>query len=227
MAQPRRHHRVLKHPRICRECGGPLPADRVQQPVYLCSDECRRNRKNRPRRAPRFQITCVVCQAIVETADGQQRYCSLECRRIRRRVRGLRVCRYCEVPFVPTHARHFSCSTRCNRAQHYRENRDRYVSQARERKAHVRHVRVETFTGLEIFERDGWVCGICREPVDAELVAPSLMRRSLDHVIPIARGGLHSRANVQLAHLLCNLRKNDRILEQKGDHDALEADRAG
>jgi 5-methylcytosine-specific restriction endonuclease McrA len=35
------------------------------------------------------------------------------------------------------------------------------------------------------------------------------MRASLDHITPIARGGGHTRDNVQCSHWLCNARKSD------------------
>ena len=54
-----------------------------------------------------------------------------------------------------------------------------------------------------VFERDGGVCGICDGAVD-----PADWH--LDHRQPIARGGLHCYANVQVAHPLCNMRKRDK-----------------
>lgn len=33
---------------------------------------------------------------------------------------------------------------------------------------------------------------------------------SLDHVIPMSKGGAHSYANTQLAHWLCNVTKGNR-----------------
>jgi hypothetical protein len=81
---------------------------------------------------------------------------------------------------------------------------------------HRRRVRLEgngpceVFADLEIFKRDGWRCGLCGEPVDPSLCYPDPMSASLDHVHPIAKGGGHVRANVQCAHLRCNLSKRDR-----------------
>ncbi|MGV8973360.1 MAG: HNH endonuclease [Rhodoglobus sp.] len=40
------------------------------------------------------------------------------------------------------------------------------------------------------------------------------MRRSLDHIIPLARGGWHAMDNVALAHLRCNITKHAKILDR-------------
>lgn len=69
---------------------------------------------------------------------------------------------------------------------------------------------VEKFEPIEVFERDGWLCGICGSFVDATLIWPHPQSPSLDHVIPLSRGGPHSRANTQLAHLSCNVKKGAR-----------------
>lgn len=69
----------------------------------------------------------------------------------------------------------------------------------------------ERFGRLEIFERDGWVCGICGETVDKDLPFPDPMSASLDHVHPLAHGGAHSRNNTQCAHWLCNSRKGAQV----------------
>ena len=78
----------------------------------------------------------------------------------------------------------------------------RRTRRARERGAYVELV-VEAF----IIERDAGLCGICKEPVDFAQVAPHPRSPSLDHIIPLARGGTHEPAYVQLAHLGCNKRK--------------------
>jgi len=44
-------------------------------------------------------------------------------------------------------------------------------------------------------------------PVDAELRFPDPLSASLDHVLPLARGGRHTRENVRLTHLRCNVRR--------------------
>lgn len=79
----------------------------------------------------------------------------------------------------------------------------------RDRQATRRARQVDQFDehvdGVVVFERDRGVCGICGEVID-----PSYF--DLDHVIPLAKGGRHSYANIQLAHPLCNIRKGVRLI---------------
>lgn len=65
----------------------------------------------------------------------------------------------------------------------------------------------EKFTRSEIGERDGWTCGICDLPVDKTLRWPDRMSPSLDHIVPLSRGGLHARANSRITHWICNVRR--------------------
>lgn len=68
----------------------------------------------------------------------------------------------------------------------------------------------DNFTALDIFERDKWVCGICRKKIDRSLRYPHRMSATLDHVVPVIEGGIDSRANVRPAHLSCNSSRNHR-----------------
>jgi hypothetical protein len=80
---------------------------------------------------------------------------------------------------------------------------------------HGRRVRlgaavVERFDPEEVYERDGWICQLCGTSVDRKLAWPDPASRSLDHILPLVADGSHSRANTQLAHWICNVRKGAR-----------------
>ena len=63
-----------------------------------------------------------------------------------------------------------------------------------------------------VYLRDGWKCQICKKRVDKEFKWPDPMFASLDHIIPLSKGGTHTYNNVQLVHLKCNLRKYNNIV---------------
>lgn len=68
-----------------------------------------------------------------------------------------------------------------------------------------------TFFRIDIYNRDKWICQICKKPVEKNLSFPNPKRASLDHIIPLSRGGTHESGNVQLAHLSCNTSKGNRV----------------
>lgn len=102
------------------------------------------------------------------------------------------------------------CSPACFEADRHRAN----WKHLNARRARLRKAFVESFDRVEIFERDGWICGICREPIDPAAAYPDPRSASLDHIIPVSRGGMHSRANAQASHLTCNVHKGVTLTEE-------------
>jgi 5-methylcytosine-specific restriction endonuclease McrA len=70
----------------------------------------------------------------------------------------------------------------------------------------------ERFEPVEVFTRDGWVCGICGGGVDPDLAWPDPMSASVDHKVPLSKGGSHTLGNAQCAHLSCNIKKSDSLV---------------
>ena len=101
---------------------------------------------------------------------------------------------------------------RCDecRAAHLR----RIAPYGHARRARIRGAIAENFDPREVFDRDGWVCGICDLPVDGSLAWPDPGAATLDHIVPISKGGAHVRANTQCAHFYCNNVKGDRPAEE-------------
>lgn len=69
----------------------------------------------------------------------------------------------------------------------------------------------------ELFERDNGICGICGKPCDWSdytiqdgAIVVGYDYPSVDHIIPLNKGGSHTWDNVQLAHKYCNSYKSDR-----------------
>lgn len=71
---------------------------------------------------------------------------------------------------------------------------------AQSRRARLRGAFVEPVDPATVFARDSGICGICGHAVGTD-------RWEIDHKVPLALGGHHSYANVQLAHMACNRSK--------------------
>jgi hypothetical protein len=63
----------------------------------------------------------------------------------------------------------------------------------------------EVVSAEEVFKRDGYRCQICGTKTRGKF--PALTSPSLDHIIPLSKGGEHSYLNVQCACFGCNSRK--------------------
>lgn len=69
---------------------------------------------------------------------------------------------------------------------------------------------------ISLYDRDKGICHLCgakcdlddKEEIDGVIICGNSYP-SIDHVIPLAKGGLHSWDNVKLAHRLCNSIKAD------------------
>ena len=128
-------------------------------------------------------------------------------------------CRNCKQPWVDYNLRQ-SCSDECsdvlhgtsrrkaklrrkalNESQGLPRNYGRSAHRSRAKKYGVAHE--SGITPLSIFEASGWICQLCFGYVDPR-EGTGIWRPTLDHVIPMARGGAHVRENLQLAHMICN-----------------------
>ena len=65
------------------------------------------------------------------------------------------------------------------------------------------------------------VCGICGKPVDFSFKYPHPLSPTVDHIIPVSKGGHPSDlANLQLAHRWCNRAKSNKLIDPvKADAD--------
>ena len=58
------------------------------------------------------------------------------------------------------------------------------------------------------------ICGICGKPVDFSYRNPHPLAPTVDHIIPVTKGGHPSDlSNLQLAHRCCNRQKSDKLLD--------------
>jgi len=82
------------------------------------------------------------------------------------------------------------------------------------KRTRARHHRIkrERYTLAEIAKRDRYYCQLChpKRRVAMTKAVPHPKAPTIDHVVPLGAGGADTKANVQLAHFLCNSRKSNR-----------------
>jgi len=177
----------LKH---CKVCG-----KEILKRGCFCSRECRL------KDARDYYYSNHV--AILERA--KVRYITIErSRRIGKHVNQQRKCEWCGELFAPKYGdkRRSYCSATC-------QKRSERLAKHSSEWAHLRDKverEGERFKVQDIYIRDKWICQICHRKVEQRLKYPHPKSASLDHIIPIASGGAHTRQNVQLAHLDCNVK---------------------
>lgn len=121
-----------------------------------------------------------------------------------------RICRRCGKEFEcsPGHNKKY-CSRSCQR------NSNDVVSGAKKRRESI--IVVDKDISLRrLYERDNGICHICGRATDwndyVVINGKKCSKKnypSIDHIKPVAHGGVHSWGNVALAHIACNARKCD------------------
>lgn len=177
----------------------------------FCSDKCKylfyKKREFSDRR-------CKECNKKLN--HYQRIYCSKKCMNDSVRIHSYK-CDYCHNKFTGQKDRaNKFCSRECfykaigANPKEFKYNS--YLTDASSiKRAKYYRVRYEKIELLEVFERDQWKCGICHEKVDNSIVWPDKKSVSLDHIIPLSKGGTHTYDNVQCSHLGCNIKKQNHL----------------
>lgn len=210
----RKDPRAKNRKKQCQYCNKEFIDNTKFNKLKYCSKKCHElwMKEN-----PRHTKICPVCGKEYKSNRKEQKYCSKECTFLNLMVEPNSVCLCCGEKFRKQkhHSGKF-CSRNCfikytgineiSKAK-YKSNLTDASSIKRCKKYKVKY---ENIDPLEIFERDKWICGICGEKIDKTLNYPDKMSATLDHIIPLSKGGTHTRENVQASHGVCNFSKGNR-----------------
>lgn len=203
---------------VCQWCGKSFKRG-TSSPGKYCGNRCS---SNGTKWTGKFTVlvpkACATCGLHMSYRPIRRKYCSDECaKKHGRKTYPCRPCNTCSKSYVPTRPNVVTCGDRhCQRWWQLNSPgaRAAKVRGKARRRAREKGAVLEQFHNWEIFERDDWICYLCDKPVDKVLVAPEPTAPTLDHVVPLARGGGHTRANTRCAHFICNCRKRDLLLDQ-------------
>lgn len=172
--------------------------------IYCAMHACRLARGSPAGLEPQRKF-CLQCGTRLQ--QGRSKYCSHQCCvRYLRRTPQQRSCIVCGSRFVTWH-RGTICSPKCKKENYQINNNRRRVREAAA-------ATNEKFSREEIFKRDRWRCQICGGRVDRKAKPHTPLAPTLDHIVPLSKGGVHSRVNSQCAHFRCNAKKHTRTLGQ-------------
>lgn len=107
-------------------------------------------------------------------------------------------CPHCGVEFQARKLTQRFCSEKCNSAAHHLKRGNGRLGPGRRREIERAY----------IIERDGGRCHLCGKVCEVAEI-------HLDHVVPLARGGDHSAANLRVACATCNLSKGARAVGEQ------------
>lgn len=104
-----------------------------------------------------------------------------------------------------------TCSTECAKAR-----KNRLAKERKDKRLNDTNIVDKDISLKTLYKRDKGICYICGGKCDfkdhirdGRNFTSGANYPSIDHIIPIARGGKHSWDNVRLAHHLCNAKKSD------------------
>jgi hypothetical protein len=202
-----------------------------------CGCEIQKNPgKGRPRKwcvvcvseyriTPKTMQRCLCCKR--EFVARKRRFCSSQCCN---RCHAINVyyknCPCCEKLFATNQKSATCCSNSCKTTWRFAKKHgsyDAWLTAKRQRRSGASHiVRAKKYgvayqyvNKINVFERDDWKCGICGMTVDRESRFPDHRSASLDHVVPLSKGGSHTYENVQCSHYGCNHSKRDKCQGQE------------
>lgn len=137
---------------------------------------------------------CVSCGDLFTRDTRQRKYCTPECGhkfRYRNNVE----------------------AAKAYTRQWQKNNPDRARMIRKRRKALLKNATVEVFCFDDVKAKSRDMCYLCGDHIDYSLEYPHKRSPSLDHVVPLSKGGDHSLENCEMTHLECNLEKGTKILD--------------
>lgn len=173
-----------------------------------------------------FTRNCKWCLTNFQTHYKDKIYCNRQCKETAKKSRkqmknttGIEVpsgsirhwvktiyikwCKNCN-EVVNTHrAWQLYCDRTCS--DMWKQTRSRQAQVKRFKKASAPNIVARLY-----YKHDG-LCGICKQTINLTIKHPHKMSLSIDHILPISKGGNNFQSNLQPTHLICNLLKSDNI----------------
>ena len=175
----------------CIRCGNVIIRQRSTARRYETQcDKCKEARASEQEKAQSVRMMCGVLNALAEYKKPKK-------------------CEYCGKEYHSQYLNAKYCSKRCKRKATGKDN-----ASIRKRCKKYGVYYDPTVTRKRVLERDNYTCQICGKicnPDDTTWGTFGPDFPTIDHVIPLAKGGTHTIENTQCACAMCNSYKRDLI----------------
>lgn len=94
-----------------------------------------------------------------------------------------------------------NATRRKKHAKKRRTNKITYVEMMK--MSSIQETKTRQFIKRQLISRDGAVCAICGKPIN------NMKDCTIDHIVPVSKGGQTIVENCQLAHFRCNVEKGN------------------
>lgn len=183
-----------------------------------CSKECskalrqineKKNQKKRDRKNHIPWDEYIKIQNAKHDETLKRQKAEREARKETNKIEG--ICVVCGNKFITYNPKQKTCSKQCGRRWNYR-NREKRLKD---------RIIDDDITLEALYKRDSGVCYICGGKCDWNDKTTNEegyhisgdTYPTIDHIMPLAKGGMHSWDNIRLAHFRCNSNKRDDIPE--------------
>jgi 5-methylcytosine-specific restriction endonuclease McrA len=213
-------------PVICLFCGKTLAVagQRVGRPKRYCNkSHGEKYLYSLKPKAPKLEKSCAWCSKTFETNLSKMQFCSRDCNNACVRDKKIKAtqakhkanprrfdfeCDRCKQIVVTDVCIRKTYSGRFCRNCSLVKRRERYRLKTANRQKIMNPIRVSADV---LIERDGSVCHLCNAEIDLSLARNSRFGATIDHVVPVSKGGADTLENMRLAHWICNIKKGNRI----------------
>jgi predicted nucleic acid-binding Zn ribbon protein len=195
-----------------------------------CSEKCRLQASKKPKQPlrekrknksepPKVFFECKYCGKTTKKKRPNQTYCSSKCYKqdrsdhVKHSNEEVKLmpkihCAECDKEFQRTMYDQRFCSKQCGKKN------GRHLSQLRKR---INGTVDETVTLTKLYARDNGKCHICGKQANYQdftvenngVFISGNSYPSIDHIMPVSKGGTHTWDNVALSHRICNSIKSD------------------
>lgn len=160
----------------------------ASRPRKVCSDQCRTMKVELSRHQASQKLVFEKYSKAIQRRKENARLCS---------------CKQCGVQYTSIRKGAGTyCSKKCT-LKYAKKNRQHIARSSRKIGG--------GFSDIEVFRAAKWRCKICGIKVHRATGKHSETQATIDHIVPMARGGLHVWGNVQCACQRCNASKSDKI----------------